>query len=169
MVLRDEYSHQRSSSFPPSSALVLESPVRSQSNISFKSEDNNLEKEIMANEALTMTMQHLKEEENVQQQQNKSTEELEVTLPEGKVKAVPDNDDAGSAKSSNLSLNKNKESTQLIISNSPKSSVKVSGTLKLMTPFEVQKSYKKFNEDEDLDIGGCFPKFLAAIWTTIFD
>lgn len=165
-MLRDEYSHQRSSSFPPSSALVLESPVRSQSNISFKSEDNNLEKEILANEALTMTMQQLKEDDNLQQQ-NKSTEELEVSLPEGKEKPA---EDAESAKSSNLSLNKAKESTQLMqISNSPKSSIKVSGTLKLMTPFEVQKSYKKFNEDEDLDIGGCFPKFLAAIWTTIFD
>ena len=49
MVLKDESSHQRSSSFPPS-ALVLESPVRSQSNFSVKSDENTLEKELFANE-----------------------------------------------------------------------------------------------------------------------
>merc|ERR1712018_802828 len=56
MVLKDE-NIQRSASFPPS-AVILESPVRSHSNISFKSETDNLEKEILANAAATaITMQ----------------------------------------------------------------------------------------------------------------
>lgn len=138
MVLKDESSHQQRS-FPPS-ALVLESPVRSHSNISFKSEENNLEKEI---DAIAMQQQ-----------------ELEVT----KEKL----EDEVSNKSVESANEKNKESTELMVSSSPKSSVKVSGTLKLMKPFEVQKNYKKF-EDEDYGDYGCFPKFLAAIWSTIFD
>merc|ERR1719367_2054643 len=57
MVLKDDSgSSTYRSSFPPS-AVVLDSPVRSHSNISFKSEDNNLEKEILAGNAIAMQMQ----------------------------------------------------------------------------------------------------------------
>merc|ERR1712004_38687 len=76
----DESSHQRSSSFPPS-ALVLESPVRSQSNFSVKSDENTLEKELFANEikeeneaAISMQRQ-----ESIGVQQNNNIDEMEVT------------------------------------------------------------------------------------------
>merc|ERR1719367_1181284 len=57
MVLKDDSGATNyRSSFPPS-AVILDSPVRSHSNISFKSEDNNLEKEILAGNAIAMQMQ----------------------------------------------------------------------------------------------------------------
>ena len=152
-VLKDEsISHHRSNSFPPS-AIVIESPVRSQSNISFKSEDNNLEKEMLAN-SLQMSNEPGVECENLQQQQNnlqqneqnnRSLDELEVT--QEKLDCSQAEDSQSQTSEGKLSLpDVKQETTQLMISNSPKSAVKVSGTLKLMAPFEVQKSYKKFGK-----------------------
>ena len=67
-----------------------------------------------------------------------------------------------------------KSETKLMLSNSsPNPGIKVTGTLKLMKPFEVSKSKSKTrlieNADDDFYEVGCFPKYLAAIWSTIFD
>ena len=75
-------------------------------------------------------------------------------------------DDLEEQKSETKSI---KSETKLMLSNSsPNPGIKVTGTLKLMKPFEV--SYKKrLIEDDDYYEVGCFPKYLAAIWSTIFD
>merc|ERR1719203_1508774 len=77
---------------------------------------------------------------------------------------------------STTSADKTEESHLMhISSSSPRSGVKLSGTLKLMKPFTVQKtsSHKKlmdeFEDDYDFNSSNCFPRVLAAIWSTIFD
>merc|ERR1711884_482465 len=175
MVLKDESSHQRSSSFPPS-ALVLESPVRSQSNFSVKSDENTLEKELFANEikeeneaAISMQRQ-----ESIGVQQNNNIDEMEVTKEDIQTQQTTNevnDDDLEEQKSETKSI---KSETKLMLSNSsPNPGIKVTGTLKLMKPFEVSKSKSKTrlieNADDDFYEVGCFPKYLAAIWSTIFD
>jgi len=171
MVLKDESSHQRSSSFPPS-ALILESPVRSQSNFSVKSDENTLEKELFANEikeeneaAISMQRQ-----ESIGVQQNNNIDEMEVTKEDIQTQQntedVNDDDQKSETKSETKSI---KSETRLMLSNSsPNPGIKVTGTLKLMKPFEVS-SKKRLIEDDDYYEVGCFPKYLAAIWSTIFD
>lgn len=171
MVLKDESSHQRSSSFPPS-ALILESPVRSQSNFSVKSDENTLEKELFANEikeeneaAISMQRQ-----ESIGVQQNNNIDEMEVTKEDiqtqQNTEEVNDDDQKSETKSETKSI---KSETRLMLSNSsPNPGIKVTGTLKLMKPFEVS-SKKRLIEDDDYYEVGCFPKYLAAIWSTIFD
>merc|ERR1712004_113744 len=171
MVLKDESSHQRSSSFPPS-ALILESPVRSQSNFSVKSDENTLEKELFANEikeeneaAISMQRQ-----ESIGVQQNNNIDEMEVTKEDiqtqQNTEGVNDDDQKSETKSETKSI---KSETRLMLSNSsPNPGIKVTGTLKLMKPFEVS-SKKRLIEDDDYYEVGCFPKYLAAIWSTIFD
>merc|ERR1712062_816959 len=173
MVLKDESSHQRSSSFPPS-ALVLESPVRSQSNFSVKSDENTLEKELFANEikeeneaAISMQRQ-----ESIGVQQNNNIDEMEVTKEDIQTQQTTNevnDDDLEEQKSETKSI---KSETKLMLSNSsPNPGIKVTGTLKLMKPFEVSKSKTRLieNADDDFYEVGCFPKYLAAIWSTIFD
>ena len=80
-------------------------------------------------------------------------------------------DDLEEQKSDTKSI---KSETKLMLSNSsPNPGIKVTGTLKLMKPFEVSKSKSKTrlieNADDDFYEVGCFPKYLAAIWSTIFD
>merc|ERR1712113_149450 len=75
---------------------------------------------------------------------------------------------------STTSADKTEESHLMhISSSSPKSGVTLSGTLKLMKPFEVQRSpsHKKLidEHEDDFDYGGCVPRVLAAIWSTVFD
>ena len=156
--------------------------MRSHSNISFKSEDNNLEKEILAGNAIAMQMQQETapevlpmETEVIQQQPDNDTT---VNTAET-TKEKEDLEDNTAAKEkpidvqSTTSAEKTEESHLMhISSSSPKSGVTLSGTLKLMKPFEVQKSssHKRLiDEFEDNDYGGCFPRVLAAIWSTIFD
>ena len=159
MVLKDE-NIQRSASFPPS-AVILESPVRSHSNISFKSETDNLEKEILANAAATaITMQEeLSKSMLVQQQQATVENSKEEPLDETK-------SDTQSTTSATPEKNEKIQLMNVSSASSPKSGIKVSGTLKLMKPFEVQQY--KLMESEDLS-GGCFPRVLALVWSTIFD
>merc|ERR1712004_357344 len=167
MVLKDESSHQRSSSFPPS-ALILESPVRSQSNFSVKSDENTLEKELFANEikeeneaAISMQRQ-----ESIGVQQNNNIDEMEVTKEDIQTQQNTEEVNDDDQKSETKSI---KSETRLMLSNSsPNPGIKVTGTLKLMKPFEVS-SKKRLIEDDDYYEVGCFPKYLAAIWSTIFD
>jgi len=196
LVLKeDSGSSNYRSSFPPS-AVVLDSPVRSHSNISFKSEDNNLEKEILAGNAIAMQIQQeaetaaaavaVEKETEVKQQQPNITKDVtdDTATEEDTTKEKDDIEENPAKKNpakekpvdvqSTTSADKTEESHLMhISSSSPKSGVTLSGTLKLMKPFEVQKfsSHKKLiDEDEDdSDWGGCFPRVMAAIWTTIFD
>ena len=181
MVLKDEQGsqNQRPSSFPPS-ALILESPVRSASNISFKSEENNLEKEMsntMQIQIQEVDMRQLTNQniEAEMQQQNNNIDELEVTKETSKMESE---DEEKSEKSSISSLNKNETAQLMTITNSPnvspKSRAVISGSVTLMKPFESGKiSHKKLidenDENEKFDYGGCFPKVLAAVWSTLFD
>jgi len=211
-VLKEEDRNYRSS-FPPS-AVVLDSPVRSQFqsinsvNISFpKSEDpNNLEREILAGNAIAMQMQQEAEKaaaetevrmetEVIQQQptpsnvditDNTTTEEdvknFKLQNDENTPKEKDDSEENTAVKEkpvdvqSTTSADKTEESHLMhISSSSPRSGVKLSGTLKLMKPFTVQKtsSHKKlmdeFEDDYDFNSSNCFPRVLAAIWSTIFD
>jgi len=206
-VLKEDASNYRSS-FPPS-ALVLDSPVRSLSNInmnSFKSEDNNLEREILAGNAIAMQMQQEAEKaaaetevrmetEVIQQQPTPSNDDItENTTTEEDLKNFKLQNDEDTSKEkydlekntaakekpvdvqSTTSADKTEESHLMhISSSSPRSGVKLSGTLKLMKPFTVQKtsSHKKlideFEDDYDFNSSNCFPRVLAAIWSTIFD
>jgi len=208
-VLKEDSSNYRSS-FPPS-AVVLDSPVRSLSNIninmnSFKSEDNNLEREILAGNAIAMQMQQEAEKaaaetevrmetEVIQQQptpsnvditDNTTTEEdvknFKLQNLEDTPKEKDDSEENTAVKEkpvdvqSTTSADKTEESHLMhISSSSPRSGVKLSGTLKLMKPFTVQKtsSHKKlmdeFEDDYDFNSSNCFPRVLAAIWSTIFD
>ena len=169
MVLKDESSHQRSNSFPPS-ALILESPVRSQSNFSVKSDENTLEKELFAShsesvkETIVQDAITMQRQESIGVQQNNQIDEVEVTK-EDIITDEVDQDD----KKSEISVKS--ETKLLMMSNSsPNPGIKVTGTLKLMKPFEVSASKKKlFEDDDDKYEVGCFPKYLAAIWSTIFD
>lgn len=208
-VLKEDSSNYRSS-FPPS-AVVLDSPVRSLSNIninmnSFKSEDNNLEREILAGNAIAMQMQQEAEKaaaetevrmetEVIQQQPTPSNDDIiDNTTTEEDVKNFKLQNDENTSKEkddseentavkekpvdvqSTTSADKTEESHLMhISSSSPRSGVKLSGTLKLMKPFTVQKtsSHKKlmdeFEDDYDFNSSNCFPRVLAAIWSTIFD
>ena len=165
MVLKDESSHQRSNSFPPS-ALILESPVRSQSNFSVKSYENTLENELFAHSEVKETIDAItmQRQESIGVQQNNQIDEVEVTKEE----INTDETDLDDKKSETKSIKS--ETKLLMMSNSsPNPGIKVTGTLKLMKPFEVSGSKKKlFDEDGDYEVG-CFPKYLAAIWSTIFD
>jgi len=206
-VLNEDSSNYRSS-FPPS-AVVLDSPVRSLSNIninmnSFKSEDNNLEREILAGNAIAMQMQQEAEAEKaaaetdvrmetevIQQQPTPSNVEItdntttEEDVKNFKLQNQEEKDDSEETTAvkekpidvqSTTSADKTEESHLMhISSSSPRSGVKLSGTLKLMKPFTVQKtsSHKKlmdeFEDDYDFNSSNCFPRVLAAIWSTIFD
>jgi len=204
-VLKEDSSNYRSS-FPPS-AVVLDSPVRSLSNIninmnSFKSEDNNLEREILAGNAIAMQMQQEAEKaaaetevrmetEVIQQQPTPSNVEItdntttEEDVKNFKLQNQEEKDDSEETTAvkekpvdvqSTTSADKTEESHLMhISSSSPRSGVKLSGTLKLMKPFTVQKtsSHKKlmdeFEDDYDFNSSNCFPRVLAAIWSTIFD
>ena len=167
--------------------------MRSHSNISFKSEDNNLEKEILAGNAIAMQMQQqetassapevLPMETEVIQQSSGSRPDNDTsvnTAETTKEKEDLEAENTANAKekpidsqSTTSQAEKTEESHLMhISSSSPKSGVTLSGTLKLMKPFEVQKSssHKRLiDEFEDNDYGGCFPRVLAAIWSTIFD
>ena len=170
MVLKDESTHhQRSNSFPPS-ALLLESPVRSQSNFSVKSDENTLEKELIANEIkeenLAISMQR---QESIGVQQNNNIDEVEVTKEEiqSRENETHDQEENEDQKSETKSI---KSETKLMLTNSsPNPGIKVTGTLKLMKPFEVSSKKKLIEDDDDYYEIGCFPKYLAAIWSTIFD
>jgi len=204
-VLKEDSSNYRSS-FPPF-AVVLDSPVRSLSNIninmnSFKSEDNNLEREILAGNAIAMQMQQEAEKaaaetevrmetEVIQQQPTPSNVEItdntttEEDVKNFKLQNQEEKDDSEETTAvkekpvdvqSTTSADKTEESHLMhISSSSPRSGVKLSGTLKLMKPFTVQKtsSHKKlmdeFEDDYDFNSSNCFPRVLAAIWSTIFD
>merc|ERR1712008_422354 len=179
-VLKEDSSNYRSS-FPPSGE-ILDSPVRSQFqsinsvNISFpKSEDpNNLEREILAGNAIAMQMQ---------QEAEKAAAETETEVIQQQPIPSNDNSEENTAVKekpvdvqSTTSADKTEESHLMhISSSSPRSGVKLSGTLKLMKPFTVQKtsSHKKlideFEDDYDFNSSNCFPRVLAAIWSTIFD
>ena len=64
-VQKDESYMQRYScgtTLPPS-AYVMESPIRSQSNFSFKSEENNLEKEMLQQSHVMSMQQEIEKEE----------------------------------------------------------------------------------------------------------
>merc|ERR1712008_458079 len=66
---------------------------------------------------------------------------------------------------STTSADKTEESHLMhISSSSPRSGVKLSGTLKLMKPFTVQKTSKKlideFEDDYDFNSSNCFPRVL---------
>jgi len=180
MVLKDESSNQQSKSTFPPSALILESPVRSHSNISFKSEENSLEKEILAN-----TMQI----EEAEIQQNNNIDEVEVTNAQNETKSLENIAEEGaednlssksSAHSSQNSLDKNETSQLMTITNSPSASPKskavISGSVTLMKPFESHKlSHKKLiEEDDEYDnskdfAGGCFPQCMIGLWSALFD
>jgi len=177
-------------------------------NISFpKSEDpNNLEREILAGNAIAMQMQQEAEKaaaetevrmetEVIQQQptpsnvditDNTTTEEdvknFKLQNLEDTPKEKDDSEENTAVKEkpvdvqSTTSADKTEESHLMhISSSSPRSGVKLSGTLKLMKPFTVQKtsSHKKlmdeFEDDYDFNSSNCFPRVLAAIWSTIFD
>merc|ERR1719367_1917511 len=173
MVLKDDSGATNyRSSFPPS-AVILDSPVRSHSNISFKSEDNNLEKEILAGNAIAMQMQQETtpevlpmETEVIQQQPDNDTT---VNTAETTKEKEDLEDNTAKEKpidvQSTTSADKTEESHLMhISSSSPKSGVTLSGTLKLMKPFEVQRSpsHKKLidEHEDDSDYGGCFPRVL---------
>ena len=147
----------------------MESPVRSQSNFSFKSEENTLEKEILANQALVMQQ----EEDEEFSQKNNEVEEVCVQKSitnKAAFDSVPDNENDVQSTTSSKEGSYTLERTQLMAiqsSSSPTSGIKVSGTLKLMKPFEVQTKYKDL-DNENLE-AGCFPKFVIAIWSTLFD
>ena len=166
--LQDETTQRSSSNLPPS-AFIMESPVRSQSNFSFKSEENTLEKEILANQALVMQQQ----EDEEFSQKNNEVEEVCVqksTTKKAAFDPVPDNDNDVQSTTSSKEGSYTLERTQLMAiqsSSSPTSGIKVSGTLKLMKPFEVHTKYKDL-DNENLE-AGCFPKFVIAIWSTLFD
>ena len=86
-VQKDESYMQRYScgtTLPPS-AYVMESPIRSQSNFSFKSEENNLEKEMLQQSHVMSMQQEIEKEEEEDSttsindpQKNKEMEELHV-------------------------------------------------------------------------------------------
>merc|ERR1739844_339400 len=151
---------------------------------------NNLEREILAGNAIAMQMQQEAEvrmETEVIQQQptpsnvditdNTTTEEdvknFKLQNLEDTPKEKDDSEENTAVKEkpvdvqSTTSAEKTEESHLMhISSSSPRSGVKLSGTLKLMKPFEVQKSssHKRLiDEFEDNDYGGCFPRVLAAI------
>jgi hypothetical protein len=166
MVLKDD-ALQRST-LPPS-AIILESPVRSQSNFSFKSDDNTLEKEMLANAAMTMQQDFFEDnDENHNNNENNqdNQDNQDDTKEESEEEKTQDNVSRGSSK--------NEMSHLMTLSkvDSPRSGIKVSGTLKLMKPFEVQNyssSQKKLLGNDENAEYGCFPRWLATIWSTIFD
>ena len=126
-----------------------------------------MEKEILAN---AMSMQE-EEEDDIDPQRNNEVEEVSVNEPTKEILLSAAADDAHSIASSKSDL-KN-ETTQLmnIQSSSPKSGIKVSGTLKLMKPFEVQPYSNKYKDLNDIDIAdaGCLPRWAVTIWATLFD
>merc|ERR1712062_257240 len=117
----------------------------------------------------------MQRQESIGVQQNNNIDEMEVTKEDIQTQQttneVNDDDDLEEQKSETKSI---KSETKLMLSNSsPNPGIKVTGTLKLMKPFEVSKSKSKTrlieNADDDFYEVGCFPKYLAAIWSTIFD
>ena len=80
------------------------------------------------------------------------------------------NPDAQSLTSSKSDSSAKNETSQLMnIQSSPKSNIKVSGTLKLMKPFEVQP-YSKYKDFDEVDSNsGCFPTWVIFIWSNLFD
>lgn len=146
MVLKDD-SSSRYHNHPPS-AINLESPVRSQSNFSFKSEENNLEREMMQN-----AMQQPDQEDN---NEKDNDEDNESNCSEKKLMVL---------------------NTSILATSSPKPGIKVSGTLKLSKPFDLQKPYSsnhkrllELEEDyRDFEEPGCAPNVLATIWSSLFD
>ena len=111
--LQDETTQRSSSNLPPS-AFIMESPVRSQSNFSFKSEENTLEKEILANQALVMQQQ----EDEEFSQKNNEVEEVCVQKSTTKKAAfdpvVPDNDNDVQSTTSSKEGSYTLERTQLM-------------------------------------------------------
>ena len=172
----------------PPSAYVMESPIRSQSNFSFKSEENNLEKEMLANAAMSMQ----EEDDNDDPQNNKEMEELHVEEP---TKEAAFNDDSmlfGANESNEYeddhdaeSINSSKSKDQLMMNvttSSPRSGVKITGTIKMMKPLEVQPSrsflktiYKDLEDQDNTDYSsekGCMhsaQRWAVTIWSTLFD
>ena len=169
----------------PPSAYVMESPIRSQSNFSFKSEENNLEKEMLANAAMSM-----QEEDDNDPQNNKEMEELHVEEPTKE--AFNDDSMFGAANESNdyeddhdaESINSSKSKDQLMMNvttSSPRSGVKITGTIKMMKPLEVQPSrsflktiYKDLEDPDNTDYSekGCMhsaQRWAVTIWSTLFD
>jgi hypothetical protein len=167
-VQKDESYMQR---LPPS-AYVMESPIRSQSNFSFKSEENNLEKEMLQQNAMSMQQEEDEEDKNNDPQNNKEMEELHV---EEATKEAFNNDVSFGATANETndydeddaeSIGSSKSRDQLmnvVTTSSPKSGVKITGTIKMMKPLEVQpsrsflKTIYKDLEDEDTEYSekGC--------------
>jgi hypothetical protein len=186
-VQKDESYMQRYSGHQtlPPSAYVMESPIRSQSNFSFKSLENNLEKEMLANAAMSMQ----EEDDNDDPQNNKEMEELHVEEPTKE--AFNDDSMLFGANESNdyedehdaESINSSKSKDQLMMNvttSSPKSGVKITGTIKMMKPLEVQPSksflktiYKDLEDDTDYySDKGCMhsaQRWAVIIWSTLFD
>merc|ERR1712241_343353 len=186
-VQKDESYMQRYScgtTLPPS-AYVMESPIRSQSNFSFKSEENNLEKEMLANAAMSMQ----EEDDNDDPQNNKEMEELHVEEP---IKEAFNDDSMlfGANESNEYedhdaeSINSSKSKDQLMMNvttSSPRSGVKITGTIKMMKPLEVQPSrsflktiYKDLEDPDNTDYSekGCMhsaQRWAVTIWSTLFD
>merc|ERR1719471_2234963 len=101
-VLKEDSHTNYRSSFPPS-AVVLDSPVRSHSNISFKSEDNNLEKEILAGNAIAMQMQ---------QEAEKAAAELPMETEVIQQQPTSDNDDNTANTTSEKDSSKEKDNLE---------------------------------------------------------
>ena len=171
----------------PPSAYVMESPIRSQSNFSFKSEENNLEKEMLQQNAMSMQQEEDEEDKNNDPQNNKEMEELHV---EEATKEAFNNDVSFGANETNdydeddaESIGSSKSRDQLmnvVTTSSPKSGVKITGTIKMMKPLEVQpsrsflKTIYKDLEDEDTEYSekGCMhnaQRWAVIIWSTLFD
>ena len=177
----------------PPSAYVMESPIRSQSNFSFKSEENNLEKEMLQQSHVMSMQQEIEKEEEDSTtsindpQKNKEMEELHV---EEATKEAFNNDVSFGANETNdydeddaESIGSSKSRDQLmnvVTTSSPKSGVKITGTIKMMKPLEVQpsrsflKTIYKDLEDEDTEYSekGCMhnaQRWAVIIWSTLFD
>jgi len=201
-VQKDESYMQRYScgtTLPPS-AYVMESPIRSQSNFSFKSEENNLEKEMLQQSHVMSMQQEIEKEEEDSTtstndpQKNKEMEELHV---EEATKDKFNNDDSyahcdsfGANETNDFyedddaeSIGSSKSKDQLmnvVTTSSPKSGVKITGTIKMMKPLEVQpsksflKTIYKDLEDQDTEYSdkGCMhsaQRWAVTIWSTLFD
>ena len=173
MVLKDEPGN--SNRLPPSA--MMESPVRSQSNFSFKSDDNTLDKEIRENAIAMQTEQEQHQQsqqpcrmfgdsndtlnsEGTEKDNNQDTMMEQLNLvkmpsPEKEEASLPE-------------ATTNDVTDSVHVKQPTKGGIKVSGTLKLTKPVQFSKSNTDLLKLDDRDVG-CFPKWLAAIWTSCFD
>jgi len=141
---------------------------------------------MLANAAMSMQ----EEDDNDDPQNNKEMEELHVEEPIKE--AFNDDSMFGAANESNdyeddhdaESINSSKSKDQLMMNvttSSPRSGVKITGTIKMMKPLEVQPSrsflktiYKDLEDPDNTDYSekGCMhsaQRWAVTIWSTLFD